>query len=42
MSKILDTKSQVIKIQCPCCDEKFEKEIIVSIYEPNIDIDMDI
>lgn len=42
MSRIMDTKSQELPVTCPNCEHEFTKEVIVSIYEPNIDIDITI
>lgn len=39
---ILDTQNQVVEIECPHCQEKSNHEVKITIYEPNIDIDLNI
>ena len=40
MSQIMDTQSKKVNIHCPECDADFVKEIEISIYQPDINIDL--
>lgn len=39
---ILDTKTQKVDLKCPHCQEEFTEEIVMTIYEPDIDIDLSV
>lgn len=40
MGRIFDSQTHTVKTVCPNCEEKFEHEVELSIYEPSIDIDV--
>ena len=41
MAKIKDTTTQIISIECPHCNEKFDQKIEVSFYEQDVpDVDV--
>jgi len=38
----MQTIKEEIEVKCPHCDEEFTKEIEVDIYEPSIDINVEV
>lgn len=42
MARVIQTEEKSVEIKCPHCEKEFEKEIIVDIYEPSLDLDIEI
>lgn len=38
----MDAQVQKIQVKCPHCEETFEKEVEVSIYESRIDVEVEV